>query len=367
MPVCVHKGCEQTYNEEENNDEACLYHPKPPIFHEGLKGWQCCKRRVTTFEEFQNIPGCTRGRHSSEVQKPPETVTNKSTDRDIVAPSNAPKVTSVDENGVEVYGTGAKYTPPTSTSILPPSAAEKPVQPVEDPEDDLSIPVAPGTKCKRKACDESYVDEATNRGEGPKARCIYHPGVPIFHEGSKGWSCCSRKVLEFEEFLKIKGCKSGNHLFVGPSQNQVRSIILQTYKYYRFLEIEEIVTCRHDWYQTPAHVIMSIFLKKTDKQVSTVVFKEKELVVDLKATDGKRFVETFSLYQPIDPENSKYEFLSTKVEIKLKKANGISWPSLRSGENYGSTTTFGVQGGNATVGGKDYTLATDSPLYANKQ
>ena len=35
MPTCVHKGCEKTYNEEENDDNACIYHPLPPIFHEG--------------------------------------------------------------------------------------------------------------------------------------------------------------------------------------------------------------------------------------------------------------------------------------------------------------------------------------------
>ena len=35
MPTCAHKGCEKTYNEEENDDNACLYHPSAPIFHEG--------------------------------------------------------------------------------------------------------------------------------------------------------------------------------------------------------------------------------------------------------------------------------------------------------------------------------------------
>jgi hypothetical protein len=38
----------------------------------------------------------------------------------------------------------------------------------------------------------------------------------VFHEGSKGWSCCKRKVLEFDEFLKIEGCTDKKkHLFVG--------------------------------------------------------------------------------------------------------------------------------------------------------
>jgi len=46
--------------------------------------------------------------------------------------------------------------------------------------------------------------------------CIYHPGQALFHEGSKGWTCCKRRVLEFDEFMKIAGCKKKKrHLFVG--------------------------------------------------------------------------------------------------------------------------------------------------------
>ena len=60
--------------------------------------------------------------------------------------------------------------------------------------------------------------------------CQYHPGVPIFHEGSvtlthlsylppppsppssyKLWSCCQRRTSDFNEFLRQEGCKAGNH------------------------------------------------------------------------------------------------------------------------------------------------------------
>lgn len=32
---CVHKGCGKVY---EDDSEPCIYHPGPPIFHEGQKG-----------------------------------------------------------------------------------------------------------------------------------------------------------------------------------------------------------------------------------------------------------------------------------------------------------------------------------------
>ncbi|CAG8481619.1 8637_t:CDS:2 [Dentiscutata erythropus] len=378
MPVCVHKGCEKTYEEKDNHETACLYHPSAPIFHEGLKGWQCCSRRVTSFDEFLAIPGCTKGRHSNEV--PPPTESNETSKESETVSSKLSIEPTVDKNGVEVYNSGPTYTPIQSKPAEPPQKAKpSPQEEKPEEEDDLSIPVAPGTVCKRASCNTAYVDDETSRNEGSQSECVYHPGTPIFHEGSKGsygfviglllvyissvrysseipyflgWSCCSRKVLEFEEFLKIKGCKKGNHLFVGSSKKE---------------EMEEIIECRHDWYQTPSYVIMSVFCKKIDKERSTISFKEKEMSINLRTADSKIFKEVFPLYQYIEPENSKYEFLSTKVEIKLKKANGISWPSLRADEDSGTATTFGVQGGNATVGGKEYILANDSPLYANQQ
>ncbi|CAG8537936.1 2332_t:CDS:2 [Cetraspora pellucida] len=349
MPICVHKGCEKAYDEKDNHESACLYHPSAPIFHEGLKGWQCCSRRVTSFDEFLEIPGCTKGWHSNEVPPPPESnETSKESETVSSKPSTEP---IIDQNGVETYNSGPTYTPIQTKPVDPPQKT-KPIPKEEKPEeDDLSIPVNPGAVCKRSGCNTPYVDDATSRNEGPQAECVYHPGTPIFHEGSKGWSCCSRKVLEFEEFLKIKGCQKGKHLFVGSSKKE---------------ETEEIIQCRHDWYQTPSNVIMSVFCKKIDKEYSTISFKEKEMSIDLRTADNKRFKEVFPLYQYIEPENSTYEFLSTKVEIKLKKTNGISWPSLRVDEDFGSSTTFGVQGGNATIGGKEYILAKDSPLYANQ-
>jgi hypothetical protein len=33
--------------------------------------------------------------------------------------------------------------------------------------------------------------------------------------------CCKRRVLEFEEFLKIEGCKKGKHLFVKKKQDDL--------------------------------------------------------------------------------------------------------------------------------------------------
>lgn len=55
---------------------------------------------------------------------------------------------------------------------------------------------------------QEYIDETTN-----SSKCQYHPGVAIFHEGMKYWSCCERKTSDFDNFLNQEGCTIGVHLW----------------------------------------------------------------------------------------------------------------------------------------------------------
>ena len=97
--------------------------------------------------------------------------------------------------------------PTTATPRATPSPA-----PPEDEDDDPALPIPPGATCKRKACGVKYNGDASRAGE----QCVHHPGVPIFHEGSKGYSCCKKRVLEFDDFMRLAGCTTKDrHLFVG--------------------------------------------------------------------------------------------------------------------------------------------------------
>jgi disease resistance protein len=63
--------------------------------------------------------------------------------------------------------------------------------------------------CKRTGCGMKF-RESENKNEC----CRYHKGKPIFHERSKGWSCCAsgkKAVYDFDEFLKIPPCAVGRH------------------------------------------------------------------------------------------------------------------------------------------------------------
>uniref|UniRef100_A0A0D6QRW3 CHORD domain-containing protein n=1 Tax=Araucaria cunninghamii TaxID=56994 RepID=A0A0D6QRW3_ARACU len=63
--VCKNKGCGKTFTERENHDTACHYHPGPAVFHDRLRGWQCCDEHVKEFDEFLSIPPCTKGWHNA--------------------------------------------------------------------------------------------------------------------------------------------------------------------------------------------------------------------------------------------------------------------------------------------------------------
>ncbi|ORY50739.1 chord-domain-containing protein [Rhizoclosmatium globosum] len=318
--TCGNKGCNKKYVEDDNGETSCEHHSGAPVFHDALKGWSCCPKRVTDFNDFMNIPGCTVGRHvpvsatTTPVPTTPAAVTAKPT-------------TIID--GKEVYGAAA----PAATKATPP--ASKPSTPAVTPaikEEDLNdapnavIPI--GTSCKRKTCTHTFTGD-----ESRTAECVFHSGSPIFHEGSKGWSCCSRKVLEFDEFLKIGGCKVGKHRFLDQETAESQSI-----------------ECRRDWYQTPTTVIVSIFAKKADKARTTVTFTPTTLSISAAFLDSaKTYVEEIPLALEIAPDACKYMVLGTKIEVTLKKANGLSWPTLempKDGVLVKSFTTFGVRDGN---------------------
>ncbi|KAK0073026.1 hypothetical protein PV325_010375 [Microctonus aethiopoides] len=61
---CKNTSCKAIYRGPESNEEICNYHAGVAIFHEGLKYWSCCQKKVIDFSIFLEQPGCTRGIHS---------------------------------------------------------------------------------------------------------------------------------------------------------------------------------------------------------------------------------------------------------------------------------------------------------------
>lgn len=260
-----------------------------------------------------SIEPCTEGKHST-TDLPPQI------EKKEVAPEDAP------------YSTTSLPPPPPRAPVAAPAAAPQPPPPPEESsDDDASLEIPDGNTCRRKGCGVTY---SRAKGRGGTETCTHHPGAPLFHEGSKGYTCCKRRVLEFDQFLKIEGCETKTrHLFVGSGGKRKRGDGRNGAAEGAGEELLE--TVRHDFYQTATTVIASFFLKKIDKDTAKVEFTSQSLRLDLPTTDAptpRRYRAEVPLFGPIDVAKSTFKILGTKLEVCLAKADASSWPVLRSGD-----------------------------------
>ncbi|KAK7279893.1 hypothetical protein RJT34_24952 [Clitoria ternatea] len=84
---------------------------------------------------------------------------------------------------------------------------------------------------------------------------------------------------------------------------------------------------RHEFYQTPDEVVVTIFAKGIPRDSMTVDFGEQILSLCINVP-GKEYVLQPRLFGKIIPDRCRYEVLSTKIEIRLAKTEPIHWTSL---------------------------------------
>lgn len=330
MLVCKNRGCEKSFDPKENTADSCLYHPAGPIFHEGMKGWSCCSKRVVDFNDFLKIEGCTRGMHSIIAA-----AVESNTKNTILKPTENRKEEEKKETCVSVLADSFQ-----SGSLKEMDRVEKKrilEEELNDAED--YIPLITDV-CKRKGCGLAYSPDISNE-------CLFHNGDPVFHEGSKGWSCCPRKVLEFDEFLKIKGCRKGKHRFTDYA-------------------LPKKIDCRLDWYQTQMTVTVNVYAKNVDKNATRINISDHHLSMFIQFTDGKYAEIDKNLFLLVKPSECSFKIMGTKIEIILKKSDGFSWPSLEKTDKITTWTTFGTTGGVGSVGAKEAIISADAPIHLLK-
>uniref|UniRef100_A0A8C5QGX7 Integrin subunit beta 1 binding protein 2 n=1 Tax=Leptobrachium leishanense TaxID=445787 RepID=A0A8C5QGX7_9ANUR len=312
--LCYNKGCGQTYLPKDNTADTCGFHPGYPIFHDALKGWSCCKKRTTDFSEFLAIQGCTKGFHSSEKpqepQKPEFCGTKNKTDsfastqhKEIIVqgPKSAEKMQKERPSTQEQMRPLVFKVSRSLEQALEKLCMETKEETLQNVEEDFT---AVGTRCKHSGCKEVYQGPESDTGT-----CVYHPGVPVFHEGMKYWSCCAIKTSDFNEFLDQKGCSSGKHLWV---QNTGK----------------KEVSCRYDWHQTSSVVVLTIYAKTALPDLSHVHANRTTLDIEISFQEKNEFRRQLELWGVIDVDKCFVNLLPTKVEITLKKSDNVTWSRL---------------------------------------
>jgi len=305
--LCYNRGCGKNYNPRENLEEGCQFHPGAPFFHEGFKGWTCCDKKYMDFTEFLNTPGCAKGKHSNEKPEEPEHITGQ------IGESNdieLPQVTSTPRESIEskIHLPRPEFAKAPLLRIKPTIAKSlsEAAKTLETVEADSNQGILIGEPCKNGGCKETYNGEPSKISE-----CVFHPGVPIFHEGLKFWSCCQRKTTDFQSFLDQKGCDFGIHKWKKDSEGSAT------------------VECRHDWHQTATHVTVAIYGKKYDPEMSHVELSPVRMKCHIVyPEEGGTFNMDIELRGIIIVKESSVSFLGTKQEIKMKKAEPGAWAKL---------------------------------------
>ncbi|XP_028831713.1 cysteine and histidine-rich domain-containing protein 1 [Denticeps clupeoides] len=308
--LCYNRGCGNRFDLDKNSEDACLFHPGVPIFHDALKGWSCCKKRTTDFSEFLSIVGCTHGKHSNE--KPQEPLRPEvSTDKGDLKLQSGDEIIFQGPKSAEALER-ERPSPDEPKSKLPlkvsPSLSQI-LQNMEITQKEAerkkeSEAVMLGTKCKNISCKTFYQGPETNA-----ETCTHHPGAPVFHEGYKYWSCCCIKTIDFNAFLDQKGCTIGKHRWI-PKQDKKK------------------VACRHDWHQTGNQVVVTIYAKNATPDHSYVEANRTALTCHIQFENDKVFHQEFHLWGVADVACSFVSMVPSKVEVTLRKADPVAWGKL---------------------------------------
>ncbi|XP_039249624.1 protein SGT1 homolog [Styela clava] len=93
------------------------------------------------------------------------------------------------------------------------------------------------------------------------------------------------------------------------------------------------LTPKYDWYQTDTYVVVTIMVKRVKQEEFSTKYGEQSLSVKIQRDTGESFVLNLSLSHKILPDKCTSRIMSTKIECKLMKAEGIRWSLLHGEDN----------------------------------
>ncbi|KAK9872012.1 hypothetical protein WA026_015258 [Henosepilachna vigintioctopunctata] len=86
---------------------------------------------------------------------------------------------------------------------------------------------------------------------------------------------------------------------------------------------------KHDWYQTETSVVITVLLRNIKEEQLTVQFFEKNVKLDITGSElSDNISRVFDLSHTIVPDQCSFKITPAKIEIKLKKCEGLRWDKL---------------------------------------
>ena len=101
---------------------------------------------------------------------------------------------------------------------------------------------------------------------------------------------------------------------------------------------------RHEFYQTDANVVVSVFIKNVKQEDLTSDIQARSLSLTIKLPTGSEVVfDIDPLARSVDAAASTVKPLSSKIEVTLvKKAQGVKWTALESDEEDAEGTAMSL-------------------------
>ncbi|PGH07300.1 hypothetical protein GX51_01844 [Blastomyces parvus] len=98
---------------------------------------------------------------------------------------------------------------------------------------------------------------------------------------------------------------------------------------------------RHEWYQTPDTVVVTLYAKGVPKEKADIDIQENSLSITFPTASGSDYSFNLDpLFSPVDSTSSKASVMSTKIEIILrKKQPGQKWGGLEGTPRPGNKET----------------------------
>lgn len=90
---------------------------------------------------------------------------------------------------------------------------------------------------------------------------------------------------------------------------------------------------RYDWYQTETDVIIAIMVKNASPNEVQIEFTEKTVSATIKLPSGSDYSLELDLAHSINVARCRYKVLKTKIEIKMRKVEGLQWTALEAADN----------------------------------
>ncbi|XP_071847163.1 protein SGT1 homolog [Apostichopus japonicus] len=96
---------------------------------------------------------------------------------------------------------------------------------------------------------------------------------------------------------------------------------------------------RYDWYQTESHVIITIMIKGCKRETVDINYNQHTFSATIKLPTGSDYSLELDLAHPVVPTHCVTRILSSKVECKLKKEEGIRWNKLEGDDSLAAASS----------------------------